>query len=129
MNYLKISGTALLILLLFTAGCVPENEQPGVIDIDVAEAQRLLENEDGVLIIDVRPEREYLRGHIPGAVLLPHDAPDFVSRLSQYVDSGVILVYCRRGNRSRFVLPLIEENFDGQIFHLKSGYRRWLGKN
>jgi len=65
------------------------------------EAQRIMDEEEGFIIVDVRRQDEYDAGHIPGAILIPNESisntppkelPDF---------DQTILVYCRSGNRSK----------------------------
>ena len=55
---------------------------------------------DEVLLLDVRTLDEFKSGHIPGAVLLPHDLIFYyISEIAPYKDQ-VILIYCRAGSRS-----------------------------
>ena len=65
------------------------------------EAKKMMELDDGHVIVDVRTEEEYSSGHIPGAICIPNetiykDRPSALPDLDQ-----VILVYCRSGNRSK----------------------------
>lgn len=69
--------------------------------ISMEEAKKMMELEDGHVIVDVRTEEEYSSGHIPGAICIPNetiykDRPSALPDLDQ-----VILVYCRSGNRSK----------------------------
>jgi rhodanese-related sulfurtransferase len=41
-------------------------------EISVEEFDEMIENHDDLLIVDVREAGEFRRGHIPGALLLPH---------------------------------------------------------
>lgn len=68
--------------------------------ISPEKAKYMMEHES-VQIVDVRHEKEYREGHIPGAVLvtnetigdtLPEELPD---------KKAVLLVYCRSGVRSK----------------------------
>ncbi|MEO5559871.1 MAG: rhodanese-like domain-containing protein [Dokdonella sp.] len=47
----------------------------------------------GFVLIDARSPTMYARGHVPGAVNIPH-AKIIGSRLSQYADDSVFVVYC-----------------------------------
>ena len=65
------------------------------------EAKKMMEADDGHVIVDVRREDEYAAGHIPGAILVPNESigterPKELPDLDQ-----IILVYCRSGNRSK----------------------------
>ena len=65
------------------------------------EAKRMMEQDDGHVIVDVRRQDEYDEGHIPGAILIPNenienDPPEELPDPEQ-----IILVYCRSGRRSK----------------------------
>ncbi len=48
---------------------------------------------DDVVLIDVRPEREFHHGHIPGAVSMPLD--QLQSRLNELPSGKTVVAYCR----------------------------------
>ena len=65
------------------------------------EAQRIMNEETGYIILDVRTQGEYNGGHIPGAICIPNETID-EHVLTQLPDrSQMILVYCRSGRRSK----------------------------
>ena len=69
--------------------------------ISQEEAKKMMERDDGHVIVDVRRQDEFDAGHIPGAICIPNEEigseqPEELPDLDQ-----VILVYCRSGNRSR----------------------------
>ena len=71
------------------------------VHIEQETAKKMMEKNDGHVIVDVRREDEYLAGHIPGAILIPNESigtkmPEQLPDLDQ-----VILVYCRSGVRSK----------------------------
>lgn len=60
--------------------------------------EKMDENED-IVILDVRTTEEYLAGHIEGALLIPdYELEDKAEELLD--PSSTILIYCRSGNRS-----------------------------
>lgn len=65
------------------------------------EAKKIMDSQEAV-ILDVREQAEYDRGHIPGAVLLPVGAIG-ESTAAQAIPgkASVVLVYCRSGRRSQ----------------------------
>ena len=70
-------------------------------NIAAEEAKKLMDSEEGCIILDVRTREEYDQGHIPGAVLIPNTeieakAADLLPDKEQ-----LILVYCRSGRRSK----------------------------
>jgi rhodanese-related sulfurtransferase len=73
----------------------------GYRQVDAEEAKRIMDEETGYIILDVRTEQEYSEGHIPGAVLLPdYEVAERAEELLPDKEQ-LILVYCRSGNRSR----------------------------
>lgn len=79
-----------------------ENDDSGnYTQIDQETAKLMMELDDGHVIVDVRREDEYAKGHIPGAILIPNESigteqPAELPDLDQ-----IILVYCRSGRRSK----------------------------
>ena len=56
----------------------------------------------GAFVVDVREEHEYQESHIPGAISLPLSEMTVESGEEITEDKdGVILIYCRNGNRSK----------------------------
>ena len=124
-NNFKVLGiVSILILSLgFIAGCSSKNkvsntiqqseETKGYENIDGKQTEKLLNSDKDVLIIDVRSEYEYEKGHLLNAINLPyHD--DFKSELNEIIDykDKIILVYCRSGNRSeKAAVKLVDNGF------------------
>ena len=64
------------------------------------EAAKMMEEEKGYLILDVRTAGEFAGGHIPHAVNVPNEAIGTVPP-KELPDKGqMIFVYCRSGARS-----------------------------
>lgn len=66
------------------------NSEVGVKVISLSEAKKIASKS---FILDVRPEDEYIRGHIESAVNIPFDKID--NELSQLPKDKPIIVYCR----------------------------------
>ncbi len=65
------------------------------------EAKSIIDSTEEHIILDVREKEEYDAGHIPGAMLIPHEtiaekAPEMLPD-----KDALILVYCRSGRRSK----------------------------
>ena len=72
---------AVLLGLLLLTGCgaeapVPSAPEPaaGYTQIDQETAKRMMESDDGHVVVDVRRQDEYDAGHIPGAILIPNES-------------------------------------------------------
>ena len=93
----------LLAAVLFSAcGHNTQREQEMVyMNITAQQAKEIMDTQEGYIILDTRTQEEYDTGHIPGAMVLPHDE---VLKKAETVlpdKSQLILVYCRSGRRSK----------------------------
>jgi rhodanese-related sulfurtransferase/DNA-binding transcriptional ArsR family regulator len=63
--------------------------------LEAVDATELMErlSEEGVIVLDVRPEEEYHAGHIPGAISVPIDALE--AALQTLPRDREIVAYCR----------------------------------
>ena len=95
----------ILLSALFLTGCAASqsNTQGDTAyrQIGMQEAIRIMNEETGYIILDVRRVDEFAAGHIPGAINIPNESigTDAVPELPD--KDQLILVYCRSGNRSK----------------------------
>ena len=69
--------------------------------VDAETAKELMDTENDRVILDARTQAEYDQGHIPGAILIPHDTVATAAEDALPDKDQLILVYCRSGNRSK----------------------------
>lgn len=68
-------------------------EEPGALEpVSASELLERMRGED-VVVLDVRPEDEYVSGHIPGAISIP--AGELERRLSELRPEKEVVAYCR----------------------------------
>jgi phage shock protein E len=93
--------------------------RPAVSPAAVAE---LSGRPDAPLILDVRSQAEYNAGHVPGAVLIPHD--QLAGRLSELDRDRWVLVYCKSGRRAGIAEALlVKEGFE--VRQIEGSWNRW----
>ncbi len=87
----------------------------------------MMEKDDGHVIVDVRTQEEYDEGHIPDAVLIPNEtiASEPPSELPD--KDQIILIYCRRGNRSKDASQKLAEMGYTNIYEF-GGIETWEGE-
>ncbi len=90
------------------------------------EAQKLIQEKKGIVILDVRTAEEFADGHIAGAQNLDYFAPDFKKKLAALDPSKSYLVHCAAGNRSGKAVDLMKQGNFVEIYHLKDGFRGWV---
>ena len=70
-------------------------------NITAEEAKKLMDTEEGYILLDVRTQKEFDEKHIPGAILIPdYESRGRAGEVLTDKDQ-LILVYCRSGRRSR----------------------------
>ncbi len=74
-------------------------------------------------VVDVREPMEFVRGHIPGAVLMPMS--QLGARLGELDRSGRVFVVCASGNRSAAMTDLLRaRGFDA--WNVAGGTAAWV---
>ena len=70
-------------------------------NITAQEAKKIMDTEEGYIILDTRSQEEYDEGHIPGAIVIAHD--EIAEKAEQLLPDKdqLLLVYCRSGRRSK----------------------------
>ncbi len=77
----------------------------------------------GMTLLDVRTDKEYRLGHIPGAVHIPLE--DVGARAKKLRKDKEIVVYCQTGNRSIWAIKRLMGMGFTNLSHLKGGYHAW----
>jgi rhodanese-related sulfurtransferase len=98
----KLIWILLSIFVLTACGQAKENKQEAVyVNITAQEAKKIMDSQEGYVILDTRTQEEYDAGHIPGAILIPYD--EILEKAENVLTdkNQLILVYCRSGRRSK----------------------------
>ena len=88
------------------------------------EAKELIKQKshDGdFCVLDVRTEKEFLSGAIPGAINLDFYAVDFSQELNKLDKNKTYLIYCRSGNRSKAALSTMKQMSFSYVYELDRG--------
>lgn len=102
MTVKKLVLILLMLMILTACGQNKENKQEAVyMNITAREAKEIMDSQEDYIILDTRTQEEYAEGHIPGAILIPHD--EILQKAESVLPdkNQLILVYCRSGRRSK----------------------------
>ncbi len=88
---------------------------------------RELDQKKGIMLLDVRSDREYSEGHIPGAVHVP--LPEIGDRVKKLKKDKELVVYCRNGNQSIWAIKRLMGMGYKNLYNLKGGYSAWKRLN
>ena len=97
-------------MLLTACGQANQKSQEAVyMNITAEEAKQIIDTEEGYIILDTRTHEEYDEGHIPGAIVIPHD--EIKEKAEQLLPdkNQLLLVYCRSGRRSKLAAEALVE--------------------
>ncbi len=77
----------------------------------------------GMTLLDVRTDKEYRQGHIPGSIHIPLE--EVGARAKKLRKDKGIVVYCQSGNRSIWAIKRLMGMGFTNLSHLKGGYNAW----
>lgn len=91
-----------IIIFCFT-GCASkgEGQMNSYIEITAEEAKNIMDSGEDVVILDVREQSEFDKGHIEDAILIPYTEIENKAKEMLPDQDQQILVYCRSGRRSK----------------------------
>lgn len=92
--------------------------------VDVNEFEKLWQDKHNV-VLDVRTEKEFAAGHIPGAINLDVNAPDFGQKVSTLGKDKVYLVHCAAGVRSARACQKMNSLGFEHLIDLAPGFKGW----
>jgi rhodanese-related sulfurtransferase/thioredoxin-related protein len=101
------------------------SSQSGFKDLSVTEFAKQATDKQNV-ILDVRTPKEFVAGHIPGAVNLDYLASDFEKKARALDKTKTYLVLCATGVRSaRACVKLSQLDFP-KLYDLPGGFKAWV---
>ncbi|HEB60097.1 MAG TPA: rhodanese-like domain-containing protein [Gammaproteobacteria bacterium] len=93
-------------------------------EIEVADLQKMIEDEHLVQLVDVRNPTEVARGAIPGSSNVPlHLIPLHMTQLPQ---SGPVVLYCHSGARSAQACAFLNQQGVENVYNLRGGIQAWI---
>ncbi|MDQ3980241.1 MAG: molybdopterin-synthase adenylyltransferase MoeB [Actinomycetota bacterium] len=94
-------------------------------EVDTSAAAALVDDDPGVVVLDVREPDEYEQGALPGAIHIVR------GHLESQIENKVpdrnakVLVYCASGNRSAFAAKTLGELGYADVVSMGGGFNRW----
>lgn len=82
-----------------------------------------LDQKKGIMLLDVRTNKEYERGHIPGAVHV--QLSELGDKIKKLKKDKEVVVFCQNGNRSIWAIKRMMGMGFKNLSNLKGGYNAW----
>ncbi|MFW6114905.1 MAG: rhodanese-like domain-containing protein [Thermodesulfobacteriota bacterium] len=108
-----------------TADDFKEEAEKNITTISFEDAKALFDK-GGVPFLDVRGEKEYRSGHIPGAINIPRGLLEFVVGDKLPDKDATIVVYCKTGGRSCLASYTLVEMGYKNIKNMDGGWKAWV---
>ena len=120
---MKIKYLLLMLTLFIQMSC---NAQTDFKSVDINEFKTEIAKSD-VQLLDVRTAKEYSEGHIPGAINIDVNSPDFEEKIKTLDKKENVAIYCRSGRRSKVAAnKLTSAGF--KVIELNTGFLSWDGE-
>lgn len=116
-----------IVLLGFTWATLATADGPGPASLsqDALLARRQADDAQ-LLVVDVRTPEEFARGHLPGAINIPHD--QIGSRLAELPKDKDLVLYCRTGRRVGIAAEVLAANGYEKLEHLEGDITAWIAR-
>ncbi len=89
----------------------------------IITTKKLLENRSDYIVIDVRSNKQYLEGHIAGAINIPLE--DIRSRYNELEKEKKYVVHCNKGVSGNAVQNILLNLGFKDVYNLSGGYKQY----
>jgi rhodanese-related sulfurtransferase len=118
---LLLTGTLLALIILLIVNIYGDTfKKYAVVDINAAVS---LMDDDELIILDVREEKERSSGFINNDINIPMS--QVKNKMGSLDKSKNILVYCKSGTRSDQISGFLSKNEFQNVSSLKGGFNAW----
>ena len=93
-------------------------------NIDVDAFEKKIQQMPNAYLLDVRTSGEFGGGHLPKALNIDFNSPDFSTKVAQLSKEKPVLIYCLSGARSAQAAEQMRAA-GFQVTEMKGGYLKW----
>jgi rhodanese-related sulfurtransferase len=84
-----------------------------------------MRSSEGMILLDVREQDEFARGHLPGALLIPRGVLEGQATQMIRNPAAEVIVYCGSGMRSALAADVLQQMGFSNVASLAGGFRDW----
>jgi rhodanese-related sulfurtransferase len=92
-------------------------------NVSVEECKEILDENENVILLDVRTPGENAMSKIANTILIPLN--ELQSRTDELDKDKKILIYCATGNRSQIACHILQQAGFGDCFDVRGGISTW----
>ena len=94
-------------------------------NVTIDEAEKLLQAQKDLVVIDVRTADEFKDGHIAGAKNIDIMSADFAKQIAALDKDKTYLIHCAAGGRSGRACKVPEVQQLKGVYHMNQGFGAW----
>ena len=95
------------------------------VEISPAEVRDMILNGDDFILVDIRNNKSYVKGHLRGAICAPFGATNPEMYEQRFPKDKPMVVYCYRGGASAVVADKLTELGYQDVRSMKGGHWSW----
>lgn len=133
MKWLKVNSMIIVLLLAVSAYAELKSKDLLVSDakakathITIDALKQKIDAGEKFILIDVRTEKEYMAGHIKGAVWISRGTLEFDIQDTTADPKADIVVYCRSGARGSLSMLALKDIGYENVKDLDGGFKNWV---
>ena len=95
-------------------------------DITIKELKQMLDNNEDIILVDVRTEGEYMQGHLKGAINIPHyEIEDRYKEITLDKNKKIVAI-CSLGARSTIAAKKLVALGYKNVYNVMGGMEQWM---
>ena len=94
------------------------------VTLNVINFQKELATQEGI-VLDVRTPAEFAQGHLPNAININYQDPDFEQAIKNLKADQPYFIYCAKGGRSAKACAQLKANKLKKVYNLEGGLAAW----
>lgn len=98
---------------------------PQFITISPQNALQLMEEHPEMSILDIRPQIDFKREHVPGAMNLDYNGHHFQEKAEKLDKNKEYIIYCKSGVRGGYFMEKMKESGFLGAYNILGGFVAW----
>lgn len=96
-----------------------------VLNITPANASKIMQSDQDLMIIDIRTPQEYQKGRLDESINLDYYSSEFTNRLKILDKSKTYIIYCRKGIRGTMASEIMKDFGFKEVYNILGGLDLW----
>jgi rhodanese-related sulfurtransferase len=125
MKYMLAFIALILNTVIVSSSCTSSIGAGENFQLNAREFSEKIANTPSAIILDVRTEGEFSKGHITNAININWNAPTFDGKINNIPKNAPVFIYCLSGSRSMSAANFMRRNGYEKVYELTGGIMKW----